>query len=112
MTAIAAVRGNGIGDLVDPKVPPVEVIETIQDSTKNTDPAGRHVSEDDWVYPYPTDFKLSEHPIDDIRKLKVDLTKVSCQYPCLTINRWLSLELALLVSLPALCYPRKSLAFN
>ncbi|THY00783.1 FAD/NAD(P)-binding domain-containing protein [Aureobasidium pullulans] len=71
MTAIAAVRGNGIGDLVDPKVPPVEVIETIQDSTKNTDPAGRHVSEDDWVYPYPTDFKLSEHPIDDIRKLKV-----------------------------------------
>ncbi|THX19357.1 FAD/NAD(P)-binding domain-containing protein [Aureobasidium pullulans] len=71
MTAVAAGRGNGIGDLVDPKAPSVEVVETIQDSTKNTDPAGRHVSEDDWVYPYPTDFKLSEHPIDDIRKLKV-----------------------------------------
>jgi len=79
MTAVAAGRGNGIGDLVDPKAPSVEVVETIQDSTKNTDPAGRHVSEDDWVYPYPTDFKLSEHPIDDIRKLKVDLTKFSCQ---------------------------------
>lgn len=112
MTAVAAGRGNGIGDLVDPKAPSVEVVETIQDSTKNTDPAGRHVSEDDWVYPYPTDFKLSEHPIDDIRKLKVDLTKFSCQCACLTINRWLSLELALLVSLPVLCYPRKSLASN
>jgi len=28
-------------------------------------------SQDDWVYPYPTDFKIHEHPIDEIRELKV-----------------------------------------
>ena len=27
--------------------------------------------EDDWVYPHPTDFKLTEAPIDEIRELKV-----------------------------------------
>lgn len=25
---------------------------------------------DDWVYPHPTDFKLSEHYIDDVKPLK------------------------------------------
>ena len=28
-------------------------------------------SPDDWVYPYPTDFKIHEHPIDEVRELKV-----------------------------------------
>lgn len=28
-------------------------------------------SQDDWVYPYPTDFKIHEHPLDEIRELKV-----------------------------------------
>jgi hypothetical protein len=28
-------------------------------------------SDDDWVYPFPTDFKIQEHPIDEIRPLKV-----------------------------------------
>jgi heterodisulfide reductase subunit A-like polyferredoxin len=27
--------------------------------------------EEDWVYPHPTDFKLTEAPIDEIRELKV-----------------------------------------
>ncbi|KAF2211349.1 hypothetical protein CERZMDRAFT_85517 [Cercospora zeae-maydis SCOH1-5] len=25
----------------------------------------------DWTYPWPTDFKISEHPVDELRKLKV-----------------------------------------
>ena len=28
-------------------------------------------TEDDWVYPHPTDFKLTDAPIDEWRKLKV-----------------------------------------
>ena len=28
-------------------------------------------SEEDWVYPFPTDFKIHEHPLDEIRELKV-----------------------------------------
>jgi hypothetical protein len=28
-------------------------------------------SQDSWTYPYPTDFKIHEHPLDDIRELKV-----------------------------------------
>ena len=27
--------------------------------------------EEDWVYPHPTDFKLTEAPIDEVRELKV-----------------------------------------
>ena len=27
--------------------------------------------EKEWVYPYPTDFKLSERPIDEVRELNV-----------------------------------------
>lgn len=27
--------------------------------------------EEEWVYPYPTDFKLSEHPIDEPREIEV-----------------------------------------
>ena len=26
---------------------------------------------EDWVYPHPTDFKLTEAPIDEVRELKV-----------------------------------------
>jgi hypothetical protein len=39
-------------------------------------------TQDDWQYPYPTDFKIHEHPIDDIRELKVSMTeywRVDCQ---------------------------------
>lgn len=28
-------------------------------------------SEEDWVYPWPTDFQISEHYIDDVAALKV-----------------------------------------
>ena len=29
------------------------------------------VENDEWYYPHPTDFKLSEKPIDEVRELKV-----------------------------------------
>ena len=28
-------------------------------------------NDDDWVYPFPTDFKIQEKPIDEVRQLKV-----------------------------------------
>jgi hypothetical protein len=36
-------------------------------------------SDDDWVYPFPTDFKIQEHPIDEIRPLKVSRVEL---FPC------------------------------
>ena len=30
-------------------------------------------SDDDWIYPFPTDFKIQEKPIDEVRQLKVAL---------------------------------------
>jgi hypothetical protein len=36
-------------------------------------PAESLKNDDDWVYPYPTDFKIQEKSIDDIRQLKVNL---------------------------------------
>jgi hypothetical protein len=34
-------------------------------------PAESLKNDDGWVYPYPTDFKIQEKSIDDIRQLKV-----------------------------------------
>lgn len=31
--------------------------------------------DDDWDYPYPTDFKIQERAIDDIRPLKVSMSQ-------------------------------------
>ncbi|KAI5194210.1 FAD/NAD(P)-binding domain-containing protein [Aureobasidium subglaciale] len=71
MAPIAAIRGNGVAELGDTKSPSITVVETIQDSPQNTNAAANDISEEDWTYPYPTDFKLDEHPIDDVRELKV-----------------------------------------
>lgn len=30
------------------------------------------IESDEWVYPHPTDFKISEHPIDEVKRLKVN----------------------------------------
>jgi hypothetical protein len=38
---------------------------------RDTNESWKHISEDDWVYPFPTDFELSEHAIDEQRHLKV-----------------------------------------
>lgn len=43
-------------------------------------------NDDDWVYPYPTDFKIQEKPIDEVRQLKVCFTAhSSTEGPWLTI---------------------------
>lgn len=34
-------------------------------------PAESLKNDDDWVYPFPTDFKIQEKPIDEVRQLKV-----------------------------------------
>jgi acyl carrier protein phosphodiesterase len=53
------------------KEPSVAVIETTQDIPQDFAELNKDVSEEDWVYPYPTNFVLGDHPIDDIRELKV-----------------------------------------
>ena len=40
---------------------------TWDSNTSNTTPS----SQEEWVYPHPTDFKLTEKPIDEVRELKV-----------------------------------------
>ena len=39
-------------------------------------PANPSKSDDDWVYPFPTDFKIQEYPIDEIRPLKVSVVEL------------------------------------
>ena len=50
----------------------VPAIEIESDSTwdSNTPNTSLH-EEDEWVYPHPTDFKLTDAPIDKVRELKV-----------------------------------------
>jgi hypothetical protein len=42
----------------------------------NPEPAvngtSQHNAEDEFLYPFPTSFKLREQPIDTVRQLKVD----------------------------------------
>lgn len=42
-------------------------------------PAEPPKSDDDWVYPWPTNFEIQEKPIDEVRSLKVSIlsTKLS-----------------------------------
>lgn len=53
----------------------VNILEPTQVLADSLKPAPANVeTKDEWVYPYPTDFKLSEKPIDEHRDLKVRLT--------------------------------------
>lgn len=56
------------GDIAAHKNATSTVVELVSDSQRSPLDAG---PKDDWVYPWPTDFKISEHPIDEVRKLKV-----------------------------------------
>jgi hypothetical protein len=68
-----------MGDAVDP---PAAVTHFGQDNVEASGAIDLVAAEDlpsteslkndeDWVYPYPTDFKIQEKPIDEIRQLKV-----------------------------------------
>lgn len=48
----------------------VYVTEIENDSTNSSSPIAED-QDSDWIYPHPTDFKLTEAPIDEIRELKV-----------------------------------------
>lgn len=53
------------------------IIETVEDERSDTPTDIKDVSQDDWVYPYPTSFKISEHPTDEVRTLKVAYTSLT-----------------------------------
>ena len=56
-------------DPTDLKEPTVVIEAADSSASSSTDKKGP--STEDWVYPHPTDFKISEHPIDEVRKLRV-----------------------------------------
>jgi hypothetical protein len=72
-TEIATIRTD-VPRFFDEKETGVTVVETSQDEPQDVVEINKDVSEEDWVYPYPTDFVLGDHPIDDIRELKVSTT--------------------------------------
>lgn len=46
-------------------------LEPTQDLADSLHPASQTENQDEWIYPYPTDFKLTEKPIDEHRELEV-----------------------------------------
>lgn len=56
------------GDIFHLKRNTSTTVESIDDG-QQTPPLAR--PKDEWVYPWPTNFKISEHPIDEVRRLKV-----------------------------------------
>ena len=48
----------------------VLITELERDSTNSSSPTTEE-HDNDWIYPHPTDFKLTEKPIDELRELKV-----------------------------------------
>lgn len=74
MAAEIATLSTNVPRFFNEKQPGVAVIETAQDELAEAVETNKDVSEENWVYPYPTDFVLGEHPIDDVRELKVSGT--------------------------------------
>lgn len=58
------------GSHTDTKTTTSALIEPV-DATRAIHVEGLSTNNDEWVYPHPTDFKISEHPIDEVRSLKV-----------------------------------------
>jgi hypothetical protein len=74
MATETATISTDVPKLFDEKEACVTVVETTQDVLQDVVEINKDVSEEDWVYPYPTDFVLGNHPIDDVRELKVRIT--------------------------------------
>jgi carbohydrate-binding DOMON domain-containing protein len=77
MTAEFATLSTNVPGFSYEKEPNVAIVETTQDILQDVAEINKDVSEEDWVYPYPTNFVLSEHPIDDVRELKVRDTSMN-----------------------------------
>jgi hypothetical protein len=71
------------------KEPSIAVVEATQDLLQDVVEINKDVSEEDWVYPYPTSFVLGDHPIDDVRELKVRSTYTEKECTKLTAVRLL-----------------------
>ncbi|KAH0287853.1 FAD/NAD(P)-binding domain-containing protein [Aureobasidium namibiae CBS 147.97] len=71
MATTIAIPVSNLPAYPNEKEPAVAVIETTQDLLQDVSTNNKDVPEEDWVYPYPTDFVLGDHPIDDVRELKV-----------------------------------------
>ncbi|KAK5701642.1 hypothetical protein LTR97_004460 [Elasticomyces elasticus] len=61
---------------LDDKVLPTPNLDDLKDATvviEAIDDSGNSSSDEQraWIYPHPTDFTISEHPIDEVRELKV-----------------------------------------
>jgi hypothetical protein len=65
MAAKFATLSTTVQGFLYEKEPSVAVIETTQDVPQDVAELNKDVSEEDWVYPYPTSFVLSDHPIDE-----------------------------------------------
>ena len=50
-----------------------EPVQDLADSMKPVPESVSEETEEEWVYPYPTDFKLTEEPIDEYRDLEVSI---------------------------------------
>jgi len=74
MATTIAIPVSNLPAYLTEKEPAVAVVETTQDVLQDVSTNNKDVSEEDWVYPYPTDFVLGDHPIDDVRELKVSAT--------------------------------------
>ena len=78
---IDAIQAPTVTDPAELKEPTV-VIEAADDSTLSSSD-GSNASPSEWVYPHPTDFKISDHHIDRVRTLRVwtitasDMNKVT-----------------------------------
>jgi hypothetical protein len=52
------------------------IIETLEDSGSSS-ADDKDAAVDEWIYPHPTTFSLTERPIDEIRQLKVMLVDMT-----------------------------------
>jgi hypothetical protein len=71
MAAEVVTLNTNVPEVFDEKEPNIAVVEATQDVLQDVVEINKDVSEEDWVYPYPTSFVLGDHPIDDVRELKV-----------------------------------------
>ena len=83
-----------------------------ESNSTDEDKAKRIADAHTTYYPHPTNLKLGEHPIDEIRQLKVDGSCANTRKLALTINRLQSLGADSVDSQLAHCYLRKCLASN
>ena len=47
------------------------IVNELEKHSLNSSASSTDNVDDEWIYPHPTDFKLTEQPIDEVRELKV-----------------------------------------